>query len=348
MRPVLALGIIIAGLAGGAFLYIWSSGNASAVKMSLTGTEPYREIVNPSGFVNSDPFTLQSLIGKKVILLDFLTYSCINCQRTFPALNAWYSAYEKDGLEIIGIHTPEFSFEKNLDNVRAAAAQFGIKFPLVLDNDYSTWNSYGNQYWPHKYLIDIHGNIIYDHIGEGGDRETEAEIRKALDERASVLGQNVTLPQPVSAGDGLDVTALSRSQEIYFGAERNSFLANDPGMLGESDFMLPDSFKLNSLYLGGKWNITPEYAEAKAGDMIAVRYRAKEVYFVANAPLGVVIHVFQDGKLLDTPAKDVVKGAATIKEDRLYTIIQNSNIEEHVLEIRIEGDGLKAYTLTFG
>jgi thiol-disulfide isomerase/thioredoxin len=148
----------------------------------------YKELVNPSGFVNSDPFQLKDIVGKKVILLDVMTYSCINCQRTFPYANAWYEKYKDKGLEIVAIHTPEFAFEHKIENVRDAMTKFGIKFPVVLDNDYGTWNAYGNNYWPRKYLIDIDGFVTYDHIGEGGYDETELQIKNALKERAERLG----------------------------------------------------------------------------------------------------------------------------------------------------------------
>src|SRR5262249_31175168 len=150
----------------------------------------YIEIQDPAGFVNTPggaPITIGQFVGKKVILIDFVDYSCINCERTFPYLNEWWSKYQNQGLEIIAIHTPEFSFEKDINNVEMAAKQFGIQFPIVLDNNYATWNAYQNEYWPHKYLIDIHGNIVYDHIGEGGYDETEAEIVKLLNERKQVL-----------------------------------------------------------------------------------------------------------------------------------------------------------------
>jgi cytochrome c biogenesis protein CcdA/thiol-disulfide isomerase/thioredoxin len=149
----------------------------------------YNEIVDPSGFVNTDPITIGELIGDKVVLIDFWTYSCINCQRTLPYLTSWYEKYRDTGLEIVGIHTPEFAFEKNTDNVIEAANKFGITYPIVLDNDYATWGAYKNQYWPHKYLIDIDGFIVYDHIGEGAYEETEAKIQELLEERSEVLDQ---------------------------------------------------------------------------------------------------------------------------------------------------------------
>ena len=143
-----------------------TTSGADAVRPKQDG-KPYNEITKPSGFVNTPstssgqatPITIGELVGKKVILVDFMTYSCINCQRTFPYLNAWYEKYKDRGLEIVGIHTPEFAFEKNIENVREAMRKFGIRHPVVLYNDYGTWGAYGNQYWPRKYLIDIYGNI---------------------------------------------------------------------------------------------------------------------------------------------------------------------------------------------
>ena len=150
------------------------------------------EIVNPSGFINTDskPITLGEFKGKKVVLVSFWTYSCINCKRTLPYLNSWYEKYRDQGLEIVSIHTPEFAYERILKNVEEEALNtFDIKYPVVLDNDYSIWKAFGNRYWPRKYIIDIDGYIVYDHIGEGAYDETEEKIQKALKKRAERLDQ---------------------------------------------------------------------------------------------------------------------------------------------------------------
>ena len=168
---IVSLGIIGAGLT----LLLQQKPNGSVSASSLNATQRYVEIANPSGFLNTGmnpdgsakPITIGELVGRKVILVDFMTYSCINCQRTFPHVTAWYEKYKDKGLEIVGIHTPEFAFEKNIDNVRIAMKKAGITYPVVLDNGYSTWGAYANNYWPRKYLIDINGTIVYDHIGEG-------------------------------------------------------------------------------------------------------------------------------------------------------------------------------------
>ncbi len=150
------------------------------------------ELSTIDGYINTEGkiITLESLRGK-VVLLDIWTYSCINCQRTLPYLNEWYTKYKDQGLEIVGLHTPEFAFEKLQKNVEEAVQKYNIQYPVVLDNDYSTWNALGNQFWPRKYLVDIDGYIVYDHIGEGSYRETEQAIQKALREREDRRNTNI-------------------------------------------------------------------------------------------------------------------------------------------------------------
>lgn len=314
------------------------------------GTFPYKEIVKPAGFVNTDKITIGELVGKKVILVDFLTYSCINCQRTFPYINAWYDRYKDQGLEVIGIHTPEFAFEKDIKNVREAMKKFGITHPIVLDNEYGTWGAYGNQYWPRKYLIDIYGNVVYDHIGEGGYEETEMKIRELLEERAKVLGES----SAVQAG-GLAVSTVpkvsisSQSPETYFGSSRNEYFANGTsGKTGVQTLSLPSTLKANALYLAGTWNITPEYAESVAGNSVSYTYSAREVYIVADADVATSIEVWQDGVLVgNASGADVQKGVLTVKESRLYKLIRNSTSGEHMLELRTKGK-VRFFAFTFG
>ncbi len=315
--------------------------------------ECYHEISTPDGFINTENFTIGEQVGKKVILVDFWTYTCINCQRTIPYLNAWYEKYSsgggsasggKDkGLVIVGVHTPEFEFEKKYENVKMAVEKFKIKYPVVLDNDYSTWNSYRNRFWPRKYLIDIYGNIIYDHIGEGGYAETEAKIQEALEERKIVLkttgevGQDSTRPQEVVSVDPSKVG----SPEVYFGALRNEVLGNGKkGVVGDQTFSEPGDFKSNKLFLVGNWDIKEEYAENKtANAKIIFKYTAKNVYMVAGSDRGVKIKVLNDGKEIKL---------LTVKEETLYSIVENSTYGEHLLEIILENPDLKAFTFTFG
>lgn len=297
------------------------------------------EISTPDGFVNTDgkPITLAELKGKKVVLLDVWTYSCINCQRTLPYLKDWYAKYKDQGLEIIGLHTPEFSFEKVQKNVEEAVKKFGLEYPVVLDNDYSTWNDYGNRYWPRKYLIDIDGFIVYDHIGEGGYTETEKAIQKALMERSAKLKTTVDVNKELVTDVSLN---RPNSPETYFGAFRNNLLENGtPSKIGVQNFTAPSNPNKNALYLEGTWNIQNEYAENTSEAKVIFKYEAKDVHFVASSIEGVTVSIYKDGVFI----KNVL-----IKEDGLYTLISDQNMETHTLEIRIPKAGLKAFTFTFG
>lgn len=301
------------------------------------------EISSPDGFVNTDgkPITLAELKGK-VVLLDIWTYSCINCQRTLPYLNEWYKKYKDDGLVIVGLHTPEFAFEKVLKNVESATEKFGIQYPVVLDNDYSTWNAYGNRYWPRKYLIDIDGFIVYDHIGEGDYDVTEKAIQKALQERSERMGLDKKISKDISEpSSAVKVESGNvRSPEVYFGSTRNDYLANGVrGLLGIQDFTLPKSIQLNSLYLSGSWNITPEFAENKNAGSIVFRFVSKNVYFVAGSDQSVTIAVYQD---------DVFVKEVTIDEEKLYSLIENNEYGEHTIRIEIKNPGVRVFTFTFG
>ena len=302
------------------------------------------DISTPDGFINTNDLaiTISEFKGKKVVLLDIWTYSCINCQRTLPYLNEWYKKYEDEGLVIIGLHTPEFAFEKIQKNVAKAVVDFNVKYPVVLDNDFSTWRAYKNQYWPRKYLIDIDGYIVYDHAGEGHYQETELAIQKALKERAERL--NTTLgglgdtvnPNNVVVVDSSKV----KSPEIYFGSARNSLLGNGrSGDEGEKVFSLPTKIIGNKLYLGGTWNMTPEYAENKTVAEIVFAYEAKNVYMVASSVDGIEVEVYQDDKFIKK---------INIKDEQLYSLIEGIDYGQHILRIKIPQSGLKAFTFTFG
>lgn len=301
------------------------------------------ELVSPSGFINTDgkPITLASLKGK-VVLLDIWTYSCINCQRTLPYVNNWYGKYKDQGFEIIGLHAPEFSFEKIQANVQKAVDRFGIKYPVVLDNDYATWRALHNNVWPRKYLIDIDGYIVYDHSGEGQYDLTEKAIQEALKERASRMGIESKITDTVSNPSNAVVVESGkvRSPEIYFGSARNEYLSNgESGRTGEQKMILPSLPLSNGLYLGGTWNITPEYAENSSAGDILFKYDAKNVYMASGSTAGVDIEIFKD---------DILIKKITIKDEKLYQLIEGSEYVPHTLRIKIGGAGLKAFTFTFG
>ncbi|HVP96096.1 redoxin domain-containing protein [Methanoregula sp.] len=328
-------------------------GNRTAINAEKAKLYPYaKEIAEPSGFVNVDNITIASLVGKDVILVDFWTYSCINCERTIPYLNLWYEEYHDQGLEIIGVHTPEFQFEHDIDNVRMAVQKFGIQYPVVLDNNYATWDSYGNKYWPEDYLIDIDGFIVYHHIGEGNYNETEAEIQDLLRERAGALGLNISISNATSVPSNAVAVNFSDvgSPETYFGAARNQYLANgNASVTGLQMLAIPPQVQLNGLYLSGTWNFADQYAENTGTASIVFPYDAKNVYFVASAKNATAVQVLLDGKpVTDMAGPDVTNGTVTIQADRLYSLVQGSGYGLHTLELDIPEPGLNAYTFTFG
>jgi thiol-disulfide isomerase/thioredoxin len=328
-------------------------GNRTAINAEKAKVYPYaKEIAEPSGFINVDNITIGSLIGKDVILVDFWTYSCINCERTIPYLNMWYAEYHDEGLEIIGVHTPEFQFEHDINNVRQAVQKFGIRYPVVLDNNYATWDSYGNQYWPEDYLIDIDGFIVDRHIGEGDYDTTEMEIQSLLRERAEALGLNITITNTTA----VPVNAISinfskvGSPETYFGAARNQYLGNGrQSLTGLQTLALPGVMQPNTLYLSGTWNFADEYAENTGNAGIVFPYDAKNVYFVASADNATAVKVMLDGIPITVSAgSDVTNSTVTVQADQLYTLVQGSDYGVHTLELDIPEPGLRAYTFTFG
>ena len=312
------------------------------------------ELAGIDGYFNTNgqPITLASLRGK-VVLVDFWTYSCINCLRTIPYLNAWYQKYNDQGLVIIGVETPEFAFEHVAANVLQAIQQLGIKYPVVQDNEYATWNAFGNEYWPDEYLIDIDGYIVHEQSGEGDYDLTEKAIQNALAERAARLGTTtaqiatttVTIAEP-------DLSAI-QSPETYFGSNRNEYLGNgSPGQSGVQQFALPQTIVPNTLYLSGIWDIMPEYAESQAeGAEIEYSYDAHDIYIVASAATPVTIKVLLDGKPVGSYAGsdvDSKTSTAIIQANRLYRLIHDTTAGVHTIDIQVMGAGLQAYTFTFG
>jgi cytochrome c biogenesis protein CcdA/thiol-disulfide isomerase/thioredoxin len=337
------------------------SGTSGTVQTGLTPEQKALtytlapELVTPDGYLNTNgqPITISQFKGKKVVLIDFWTYSCINCQRTIPYLNQWYAKYKDQGLEIISVHTPEFAFEHDSKNVDAALARFGIKYPVVLDNEYQTWNAFGNQFWPREYLIDIDGYVVHDHAGEGDYDVTEKAIQTALSERATRLGlsANGIASSTVTIADPkLNEVA---SPETYFGANRNEYLGNGtPGQGGQHGYVFPMNTQPNTLYLNGTWTINSDSAttnSASAG--IKFLYSAHDVYIVASSPKPVTITVLRDGVPVGSFAGVDVSAktsTGTIQADRLYHLVHDTSASAHTIEIKVQGAGLKAYTFTFG
>jgi len=369
---------VLATLAIGGITYLNSqkvsrtaTGGGVEVKTAMDTAEKAKrypiakEITTPDGFINTGlnsdgqalPVTIGEFVGKKVVLVDFWTYSCINCQRTTPYLNSWYEKYKDKGLVIVGLHTPEFEFEKVYQNVFDATKKLGIKYPVVLDNDYSTWTAYQNRFWPRKYLIDIDGFIVYDHIGEGGYEETEAKIVELLNERSKRLGDALVV-KTEGAVEEAEVTDFSKvkTPEAYFGASRLQYLANIPATGckdGVCNFTASEKPTLNTFELAGSWRIKDEEAvlEGSAGSIL-LHFSAAKVNLVAGATgEPVSAEIYLDGKKVapDTAGDAVQDNLVTFGPHDLYNLIDlKGNYGEHIVEIRFLEGGISAFAFTFG
>jgi thiol-disulfide isomerase/thioredoxin len=332
---------------------IVNNGTITKVQIDKSQFKQAPDLAKISGYINSEPFTLADLKGK-VVLVDFWTYSCINCIRTIPYLNAWYEKYADAGLVIVGVHTPEFEFEKNYDNVKAAVDKFGIKYPVVQDNDRGTWQAYENRYWPRKYIVDDEGYIRYDHIGEGSYAETEKVIQSLLAERAASTGSTITIDGTVVKPEGaqsVDFYSI-KTPELYFGyGFARAPLGNSEGFKPNQvvSYSIDDGAKIkpNTIYMDGEWRNNVDNMELQGGSgRIILEYNAKSVNIVAGGTGK--LHVTEDGKELAAPGSDVDNGQVTVDGQKLYNLSMHERYGEHRLVIDVEGEGFQIYTFTFG
>jgi cytochrome c biogenesis protein CcdA/thiol-disulfide isomerase/thioredoxin len=311
-------------------------------------------------WLNSPPLTSQGLRGK-VVVVDFWTYSCINCLRALPFVESWYQKYKDHGLVVIGVHAPEFAFEKDPANVRRAVADLKVAYPVALDNDYAIWQSFNNQYWPAHYFIDAEGRIRAHHFGEGNYEQSEQIIRKLLTE----AGENDLPPAGMGTEKPVGVQAApdeahDQSPETYVGYRRAENFASPGGFAQDQPrvYSAPPALKLNQWALGGSWIVDPEKTVlGKAPGTIVFRFFARDLHLVLGpgGPGG-------DGKpvryrvTLDGAAPAANHGADTdsngvgiIDRQRLYQLIrQSSDVREHVFTIEFLDPGVQAYSFTFG
>ena len=307
---------------------------------------PYKapDFIAGGSWINSDPLAISELKGK-VVLVDFWTYTCINCIRTFPYLKDWYSKYKDEGFVIVGVHTPEFAFEHTLANVTKAVKDFGLSYPIMQDNDYATWESYDNHYWPAEYLIDKDGNVRRTHFGEGKYDETEKAIQALLKES----GKSADMP----LSDIVEQTPKARiSPETYLGASRMAYYYPTQNT-GVTNFVftLPGDIPLNAFSFGGKWNIGQESATADNGSELVYRFFANKVFLVMKPNSGQgTVTVYLDDKLVGSAGgQDVQNGVVTIDSDRLYDLIDLGGVPgEHTLKLHFNGSGIEAFAFTFG
>lgn len=360
---IVAIELTIAPERGGA-----SSGGAGAPALTA---EPGRsaaslkgpaapEIRSIAAWINTPPLTLEGLRGK-VVLVDFWAYSCVNCIRTVPYLQDWNAKYASRGLVIIGLHAPEFDFERSEANVRAAVVKQGITWPVGLDNDFATWNAYRNRYWPRKYLIDRDGAIRYDRIGEGAYIETETQIRKLLAE----IGAGVDdLPLGGVAARQNSGERITRELYAGYGWANGSYLGNpvSGGNDRPAQYAASGERADGRLYLHGAWQVGNEsvrHAAATAGfeDAVGIRFTAASVNAVIRpgAPGRFDVLAAIDG----APIPEALRGGDikvdgegrtyfTVDEPRLYNVVRGDAVVTRNLDLRVNSADFVLYTFTFG
>jgi len=278
------------------------------VKTKVTSLAP--ELIQGGEWFNSKPLTLSELKGK-VVLVDFWTYTCINCQRIFPYLKDWDKKYRDAGLIVIGVHSPEFEFEKSAKNVQQAIADFGLTYPIMQDNNFATWKVYKNQYWPAKYLIDKDGVIRYTHFGEGDYDETEEMIQKLLKETGATPALSINNPTYQTYG---------RTPELYLGSER--YAQSSP------------------ITRTGQWDMSAEYALPGSSATMTVQFDAKSVYLVMRPISGSgKVEIYLDGKYQKT---------ITVDKDTLYTLVDSASSAPHELRLVFPSGNLELFAFTIG
>ena len=332
---------------------------AAGTELPVEGTLP--SLAGATGWLNSPPLSVEGLHGK-VVLVDFWTYSCINCLRALPYVREWEQRYRGQGLVVIGVHAPEFAFERNLRNVMGAVEDLKITYPVAIDNDFAIWRGFNNRYWPAHYFIDGQGRIRAHHFGEGNYAQSEQIIRQLLRENGATLPDE---PQAMAMAaaktrDGVERQADMRnlkSPETYLGHARAENFASPGGQRADqaADYAVPASLQLNQWALGGRWTVGDEDARLQqAGGRIAFRFHARDLHLVlAPGADGkpVRFRVRLDGQAPGAAAGGDIApdGSGTVGGHRLYQLIrQSGDVRERTFEIEFLDPGVHAYAFTFG
>lgn len=306
-------------------------------------------------WLNSSPLPTEQLRGK-VVLVDFWTYSCINCIRTVPYVRAWAEKYKDQGLVVIGVHSPEFAFEKKIDNVKKAIDDFRIDYPVAIDNDYKIWRAFENNYWPAHYLIDAKGQIRYHHFGEGNYRQTEQAIQDLLREAGNAMATTTTVTPDARGAEASPDLKNIRSGESYLGYKRAVGFISPEGLRANAANVYSVSQPgLNEWGLSGAWSISAEHAALDQPDgAIVYRFSARDLHLVLGPGATgnpVRFQVTIDGKApgSDHGADTDANGYGTMTSTRLYQLVrQSGDVEERTFEIRFLDSGVEAYAFTFG
>jgi thiol-disulfide isomerase/thioredoxin len=323
---------------------------------SIVGRSPLYGLSGATGWINSKPLTAKELKGK-VVLVDFWTYSCINCLRSLPYIEAWAQKYKDSGLVVIGVHAPEFDFEQQLPNVQKAVQKFGITYPIALDSNHAIWDAFHNEYWPAHYFIDAKGKVRFEHFGEGDYDQSERWIQELLQERAGK-------PMPTSAvsvhAQGVEAAAdMSdvRTPETYIGYARAQHFASPGGIWqdAEKTYTAPAQPRLNEWGLAGNWVDHKQSAVLKsAGGKIVFHFHARDLHLVLGPTADgkpVRFRVTIDGQAPgENHGVDIdAQGNGVVTDHRLYQLVrQKGAVADHIFAIEFEDPGVQAFSFTFG
>ena len=322
----------------------------SGSSTEIVNAKPAPEIVGIKDWINSDGETIAKNKGK-VILVDFWTYSCINCVRSSPYLNSWYDKYKDQGFVILGIHAPEFAFEKKKENVEKAVNEnYKIKYPVGLDNDFATWSAYNNQFWPASYLINKDGQIVYTHFGEGNYDKTEQRIQQELAKTGAKIDMNLASDKVQAVGNAVS----AQTPETYLGWSRGTNFVNSGELAGNENkdvnFTLKSDLKTNQWSLGGTWNVQNDRIIAGKNAIFRFNFSAKEVYLVAAPAQNSEAKILLNQNLIDSnlSGKDVTNSLLKLDSERMYRIISLKDFSSNqTLEMQVT-EGSILYVFTFG
>ena len=331
-----------------------------------------KDVRGIDGWINSDPTSIAQLTSEgKVVLVDFWTYTCVNCLRTLPFLREWQEKYADNGLVILGVHSPEFEFEKEIENVQKSVDDEGIEWPVALDNEMSTWRSFNNRYWPAKYLIGVDGEIHYSHFGEGAYRETELEIRRVLE----ASGYDVSgIPVGEIQNSRRDATARSVTRELYGGYDRNYsvyglYAAQDEYYVGpdreveyediyaERNSYPPQKFVLNGLWRNEQESVVHARETTDLSGYIALRFHGRSANVVIDPPEPdeFKVYVELDGRWLmeneagvDIEFDDEGRSYFNVDEGRMYKIVETPEYVEDTLKLSSDSKNFAVFAFTFG
>lgn len=314
----------------------------SQLEKPLEHPYPAPEFTGIQVWLNSDPLTIAGLKGK-VVLVDFWTYSCINCVRILPYVTAWDRRYRDKGLVIVGVHSPEFEFEKNIDNIKTAAARYGVNYPIAVDNNLSTWGSFQNQYWPAHYLIDQNGQVVYMHYGEGDYDITENNIRYLLGIKTKAETLDVPVATPTTSGE---------TTETYLGSARASHFDGMPVLkIGIATYSPASKLPEHHWTLGGPWKIEKEKITSESNDSaLRLNFTSKKVFLVlgvASAQPQKITLKLNGQSLGSNAGKDVRNDSVAITGHALYELVSQPMPQNAILEIHAT-PGVEAYAFTFG